>query len=47
MKGPGLEEEMTALESLKIKSFRIVGNYPVRLPLTGDRRNLLLVDNPG
>jgi 16S rRNA (guanine527-N7)-methyltransferase len=46
MKGPGLEEETAALDSLKNKSFRIVGNYPFTLPLTGDRRNILLVDNP-
>jgi 16S rRNA (guanine527-N7)-methyltransferase len=46
MKGPGLEEETAALDSLKNMSFRIVGNYPFTLPLTGDRRNILLVDNP-
>jgi 16S rRNA (guanine527-N7)-methyltransferase len=46
MKGPGLEEEAAALYSLKSASFRIVGNYPFTLPLTGDRRNILLVDNP-
>jgi 16S rRNA (guanine527-N7)-methyltransferase len=46
MKGPGLEEETAALNSLKSGSFRIVGNYPFTLPLTGDRRNILLVDNP-
>ena len=46
MKGPGLEEETAALDYLKNKSFRIVANYPLSLPLTGDRRNILLVDNP-
>jgi len=45
MKGPGLEEETAALYSLKSVLFRIVGNYPFTLPLTGDRRNILLVDN--
>lgn len=46
MKGPGLEEETAALYSLKSAPFRIVGSYPFTLPLTGDRRNILLVDNP-
>ena len=46
MKGPGLEEEAAALNFIKTVSFRIVGNYPFTLPLTGDRRNILLVDNP-
>ncbi len=45
MKGPGIEEEIAALESLKTTPFRIVGNYPLALPLTGDRRNIFLVDN--
>jgi 16S rRNA (guanine527-N7)-methyltransferase len=46
MKGPGVEEEMAALDSAKDKCFRIVGNYSFTLPLTGDHRNILLVDKP-
>jgi 16S rRNA (guanine527-N7)-methyltransferase len=46
MKGPGVEEEMAALDSVKDKCFRIVGNYSFTLPLTGDHRNILLVDKP-
>jgi 16S rRNA (guanine527-N7)-methyltransferase len=46
MKGPGIEEERAALDSLKDTCFRVVGNYPFTLPLTGDRRNIILVDKP-
>ena len=46
MKGPGVEEERAALDSLKNTHFRVVGNYPFTLPLTGDRRNIVLVDKP-
>lgn len=46
MKGPGLEEETAALESLKTVGFRIVANVAFSLPLTGDRRHVLLVDKP-
>jgi 16S rRNA (guanine527-N7)-methyltransferase len=46
MKGPGAEEEIAALDSLKDVYFRIVGNYSFTLPLTGDQRNILLVDKP-
>jgi 16S rRNA (guanine527-N7)-methyltransferase len=46
MKGPGVEEEIAALDSVKDKCFRIVGNYSFTLPLTGDHRNILLVDKP-
>jgi 16S rRNA (guanine527-N7)-methyltransferase len=46
MKGPGLEEEAAALDSLNNKNYRIVGIYPFSLPLTGDHRHILLVDKP-
>lgn len=46
MKGPGLEEESAALDSLKDIQFRIVGSYTFALPLTGDHRHILLVDKP-
>jgi 16S rRNA (guanine527-N7)-methyltransferase len=46
MKGPGAEEEIAALDSVKNMCFRIVGNYSFTLPLTGDHRNILLVDKP-
>ena len=46
MKGPGLEEEAAALESLNNTFFRIVGSHPFSLPLTGDHRHILLVDKP-
>ena len=46
MKGPGLEEEAAALESLNHTFFRIVGSHPFSLPLTGDHRHILLVDKP-
>jgi 16S rRNA (guanine527-N7)-methyltransferase len=46
MKGPGVEEERAALDSLKDPCFRIVGNYLFTLPLSGDRRNIILVDKP-
>ena len=46
MKGPGLEEEAAALDSLNNKKYRIVGSYPFSLPLTGDHRHILLVDKP-
>jgi 16S rRNA (guanine527-N7)-methyltransferase len=46
MKGPGVEEERAALDSLKNMCFRIVENYSFTLPLTGDHRNILLVDKP-
>ena len=46
MKGPGLEEELTALESSKTVPFHIVRSFSFELPLTGDKRNILLVDNP-
>lgn len=45
MKGPGLEAEAPALESLNVK-YRIVGSHPFSLPLTGDHRHILLVDKP-
>lgn len=46
MKGPGLEEEAAALDSLNYHKYRIVGSYPFSLPLTGDHRHILLVDKP-
>ncbi len=46
MKGPGAEEEKAALNSLKDTDFRVVGNYSFTLPLTGDHRNIILVDKP-
>jgi len=46
MKGPGLGEETAALDSLKNKCFRIVGNDSFTLPITGDHRNIVLVDKP-
>ena len=46
MKGPGLDEEIAALESLKSVDFRVVANVALTLPLTGDRRQVLLVDKP-
>jgi hypothetical protein len=46
MKGPGLEEEAAALDSLNYNKYRIVGSYPFSLPLTGDHRHILLVDKP-
>lgn len=46
MKGPGLDEEIAALESLKSVDFRVVANVAFSLPLTGDRRHVLLVDKP-
>lgn len=47
MKGPGLEEDLAALDLLKNKSYRIVGVFPLALPLAGDSRNIIVVDNPG
>lgn len=47
MKGPGLEEESAALNSIKTASFRIVKVHSFPLPLTGDRRSIVLVDKPG
>ncbi len=46
MKGPGAEKEKAALDSLKNLRFRIVGNYSFTLPITGDHRNIVLVDKP-
>lgn len=46
MKGPGLEEEISVLDGLKSKSFRIVGIFPLSLPITGDKRHIVLVDKP-
>ena len=46
MKGPGLDEEIAALESIKTVDFRVVANVALSLPLTGDRRQLVLVDKP-
>ena len=46
MKGPGLDEETAALESMKTINFRIVARVAFSLPLTGDRRHVLLVDKP-
>ena len=46
MKGPGFEAEAEALNSSENKNFRLVGNYSFTLPLTGDRRHILLVDKP-
>jgi len=46
MKGPGCEAETEALNSSENKNFRLVGNYSFTLPLTGDRRHILLVDKP-
>ncbi len=46
MKGPGAEKEKAALDSLKGLRFRVVGNYSFTLPLTGDHRNIILVDKP-
>jgi 16S rRNA (guanine527-N7)-methyltransferase len=46
MKGPGVEEERAALDLLKDVRFRIVGSYSFTLPLTGDQRNITLVDKP-
>jgi 16S rRNA G527 N7-methylase RsmG len=47
MKGPGLEQEIAALASLKTLHFRIVKDFSFSLPLTGDRRRIVLVDKPG
>lgn len=46
MKGPGLEEEISVLDGLKSQSFRIVGIFPLSLPITGDKRHIVLVDKP-
>lgn len=46
MKGPGLEEEIGVLDSLKSKSFRVIRDHSFALPLTGDRRRIVLVDKP-
>jgi 16S rRNA (guanine527-N7)-methyltransferase len=46
MKGPGLDAEAAALDSLNNNKYRIVGSYPFSLPLTGDHRHILLVDKP-
>jgi len=46
MKGPGLEEEIEALDTMKIKDFRILNDHSFTLPLTGDRRRIVLVDKP-
>jgi 16S rRNA (guanine527-N7)-methyltransferase len=46
MKGPGHEAETAALNSSKNKTFQIVGNYSLTLPVTGDRRHIILVDKP-
>lgn len=46
MKGPGLDEEIAALELVKTVDFRVVANVALSLPLTGDRRQLVLVDKP-
>lgn len=46
MKGPGLEEETAALDQLKSVPFRIVKDHSFTLPLTGDRRRIVLVDKP-
>ena len=46
MKGPGIEEEIAALDTMKIKEFRILKDYSFTLPLTGDRRRIVLVDKP-
>jgi 16S rRNA (guanine527-N7)-methyltransferase len=46
MKSPGIEGERAALDSLKDTCFQIVGNYRFTLPLTGDHRNIILVDKP-
>jgi 16S rRNA (guanine527-N7)-methyltransferase len=47
MKGPALEKEGAALDLLKTLNFRIVKDYSFTLPLTGDRRRIILVDKPG
>ncbi len=46
MKGPGIEEETAALDSLKNVPYRIVKDHSFTLPLTGDRRRIVLVDKP-
>ncbi len=46
MKGPDLDRELTGLESLKSQAFRVVANVAFSLPITGDRRHVLLVDKP-
>ena len=46
MKGPGLDAEAAALDSLNNNKYRIVGSYSFSLPLTGDHRHILLVDKP-
>jgi len=46
MKGPDLDEETAALNSLKTIHFRLVADVSLSLPLTGDRRRLVLVDKP-
>jgi 16S rRNA (guanine527-N7)-methyltransferase len=46
MKGPGFEAETAALNSSESKHFRLVGNYSFTLPLTGDKRHIILVDKP-
>lgn len=46
MKGPGLEEETGPLDTMKIKEFRILRDHSLTLPITGDRRRIILVDKP-
>jgi 16S rRNA (guanine527-N7)-methyltransferase len=46
MKGPGLEAEAAALDSLNNHNYHIVGSHAFTLPLTGDHRHILLVDKP-
>lgn len=46
MKGPGIEEETAALDSLRSVPYRIVKDHSFTLPLTGDRRRIVLVDKP-
>jgi len=46
MKGPGLEEEIGTLNTMKTKDFRILRDHSFTLPLTGDRRRIVLVDKP-
>lgn len=47
MKGPGLEDETGPLDTMKLKGFRVLKDHSFTLPLTGDRRRIVLVDKPG
>ncbi len=46
MKGPGFEAETAALNASGSKKYRVVGIYSFTLPVTGDKRHIILVDKP-